>query len=506
MSQGRLREWAGHYTFNNGKAYFAKGRVEELTVTAAGATATVTGRGPEPYQVRLELTDTRMNGLCSCPQGKKGFFCKHCVATALAWMAQPERPRMPDPAPESPAPKIPASKVRAPKIPAPKIPPPKVSDARLRAFLSTRDVTWLVEELIGAAGTVPALRARLEGAAFLEVGAVPEAEDLRRRLTEAAEGARADPLEEKAEWFGAFEATLAEVAVLATNGLVPAAIELAEYAIDLLVPYAEGHGFLVGLALARAWGIHMTICANVHPDPVALADRLVDLALVTGEPPADMVCGYAVPLGEVGADRLRNRVERAWRFLRSEPDEFTEDDLATLMRLREQTAAHEGGSKALIALLGADEPSKQDILRIAWALVVERKDKKVVEWIRRGLEERDGDADLRDLGARCLLRMDERREAVKMLWPVFIDTPSLASYRSLAEAAGEHWPRWRGRALDLLRDRLAGSGDRDRNAVLVEILLWEGDIEGAREAAEGCDLSEYLRLRLRQAREGAAGT
>ncbi|GII85668.1 hypothetical protein Ssi03_36580 [Sphaerisporangium siamense] len=48
-------------------------------------------------------------------------------------------------------------------------------------------------------------------------------------------GARADHLELRAEWSGAYEAALAEVAVLAANGFLPAAIELGEHAVDLLV-------------------------------------------------------------------------------------------------------------------------------------------------------------------------------------------------------------------------------------------------------------------------------
>jgi len=42
--------------------------------------------GTQDYELRLECDGAEMAGECSCPQGADGAFCKHCVATALAWI------------------------------------------------------------------------------------------------------------------------------------------------------------------------------------------------------------------------------------------------------------------------------------------------------------------------------------------------------------------------------------------------------------------------------------
>src|ERR1700730_18969358 len=43
-------------------------------------------QGAERYRVRLELAGGRLAGSCTCPVGRDGLFCKHCVAVGLAWL------------------------------------------------------------------------------------------------------------------------------------------------------------------------------------------------------------------------------------------------------------------------------------------------------------------------------------------------------------------------------------------------------------------------------------
>ncbi|WP_242902795.1 SWIM zinc finger family protein [Actinomadura terrae] len=471
VTERSIERRVGSEVFNRGRVYLGQGRVENLSVTATSATATV--EGSEPYRVRLELTASRMAGECSCPQGGESAFCKHCVAVALAWVAEAGPLPLPDPDP----------------TPEPE-PAPGIDDARLRAFLATRDTDWLVEELMRAAAAAPLLRSRLEVAAGAEVHAVLDVERLRHRLTRAI--ATATEIEPEA---GDFEGILEELDELVDAGFAPIALELIEHAFDLIPSLSEDAPAAEYLSsvFQRA---HLRACAHCPPDPIALADLLVDRAFATSLLFVDALRDYAGLLGETGIARYRERVTAAWRAAESGDLDDEEADYGTVLELREQLAEIEGAD-ALMAVLTESEPSNRNALRIARALVSEGRDAEAVEWVRRRLEQRHVDTDLCDLGADCLLRTGDRRGAVELLWPAFLTYPGLGRYKALAAAAGDHWPRWRERALTLLRESLARSGG---GGVLVEILLWEDDVEGAWRESRGVTLHDGLRLKLARAR------
>ncbi|MBT2206478.1 SWIM zinc finger domain-containing protein [Actinomadura sp. NEAU-AAG7] len=473
VTERSIQERAGSEAFNRGRVYLGQGRVEDLSVTATSATATVDGT--RPYRVRLELAHSRMAAECSCPQGGESAFCKHCVAVALAWVAEAGPLPLPDAAPTP--------------EPEPE-PEPGAGDARLRAFLATRDTAWLVEELMRAAAAAPLLRSRLEVAAGAEVADVLDVERLRRRLTGAIEAAFADP--DDPEDPDDLDEALAEVSELIDTGFAPTAVELTEHAIDVIVSHPDACA-LDEFLLSSVRRLHLRACAGGHPDPAALADRLVDQALAAGECGElfpDALPDYAEALGEPGMARYRERVAEAWEAAKAEGTDAAE----AVKRLRERLAEAEGGADALIAVLTETEPSYEDLQLIVRALASEGRDTEAVAWVTRGLEEYEYGVDLRELGAECLLRAGDRRGAVAMLWPAVIQGPTLARYQALAEAAGDHWPRWRERALTLLKETVSGRDD------LIEILLWEDDVDGAWRASQGIKLYESLHLRLARAR------
>lgn len=453
VTEERIRDRAGERSFDRGRLYFAQGRVEDLS--AAGTTAAATVTGSRSYDVYLELTGTGMVGECSCPQGMGGSFCKHCVATALAWLAREGPLEEPEP-------------------------PEEITDERLREFLADQDRAWLVEELVRAAGASSMLRARLEIAAGADERVVLDTDRLRRHLTRAIDAAR----DGDDEWLDEAEAALSRVEELAEAGFARVAAELAEHAIDRIVPWQDEEGSYDLLIVAER--IHRAACADGHPDPVALADRLVDQALATEELFLDALPGYATALGTAGLARYRERLERA------------DGPAETVRRLRERLAEHEGGADALIALLTEAEPGEADVARIVTALIDEGRESEAAGWVRRNVD-RFGDATvLRHLGADCLVRAGDRRGAVELLWPAFIGLPTLDGYQALAEAGGELWPGWRAHALSRLRETLAQPGGRFD--VMVEILLWEGDADGAWQAAQEDGVTAELLLRAARER------
>src|SRR5437016_6122834 len=67
---------------SRGRKYFDKGLVDILQTDAGQIDAQV--QGTELYDVRIEWTDDRFRGSCSCPFAEDRGPCKHLWATLLA--------------------------------------------------------------------------------------------------------------------------------------------------------------------------------------------------------------------------------------------------------------------------------------------------------------------------------------------------------------------------------------------------------------------------------------
>ena len=111
-------------------------------------------------------------------------------------------------------------------------------------------------------------------------------------------------------------------------------------------------------------------------------------------------------------------------------------------------------------------------------------------------------------------RRGRHDEAIAIAWTSFREHPRLDAYQCLHHSAvrAQQWPQWRQKALTLLREHIAGKRKQPPknqwgpptladHSDLVEIHLWEGDIEAAWNEAkmEGCH--DALWFRLAQARE-----
>jgi uncharacterized Zn finger protein len=70
--------------FERGRAYFEQRRVRAVSAQGGKLTGMVTGK--TNYEVAIWASETRLGYSCSCPSGADGFFCKHAVAVALAWL------------------------------------------------------------------------------------------------------------------------------------------------------------------------------------------------------------------------------------------------------------------------------------------------------------------------------------------------------------------------------------------------------------------------------------
>lgn len=85
ISLAILEDLAGTAAFQRGEEYFSMGAVRRLQATKDKATAKVDGS--ETYLVELRDDDGELAYDCTCPRAADGYFCKHCVAVGLAWLA-----------------------------------------------------------------------------------------------------------------------------------------------------------------------------------------------------------------------------------------------------------------------------------------------------------------------------------------------------------------------------------------------------------------------------------
>lgn len=477
VSERSVRMLADGRSFERGRAYVAAGRVRRVEVD--GTTVTATVDGTSVYRVRLEVAGSGLRGRCTCPYGAEGVFCKHCVAVALAWLAD-------------------GAEVGEPR-------PAALSDQRLRAFLLGQDPAWLADQLLAAVRTDPLLRAGLEVAAGADAAAAYDAGELRERLVRAIEIVDYVDYRGAYSYFGQVGEALDAVAELVGGGFPDTAVALAEYALDLLEGAAgqvdDSDGGLGG-AIARVEEIHLAACAAGMPDPVALAERLVGRALASDyEVFRTVLPDYELVLGAAGMTRYRELVEQAWNALPPKKPHDYSSRRFTVTHLMEQLAESSGGADALIDVLARDMTSGYDALRIAARLCADGRDGEALGWLERGLAEFEPDPRLRTLAAECHVRAGRLDRAGELLWVNFAERPGLDGYQVLRDATGDEFPAWRDRALALLRSQPPAENSwQPGRSVLVEILLSEGDTDAAWQEAVDAGCSEELWLRLARAR------
>jgi uncharacterized Zn finger protein len=84
LHQERIAKLARGPALARGRAYFEERRVLRLSCASGRLLGVVAGTAT--YEVAIWVTGDRLGYACSCPAGREGDFCKHCVAVAIAWV------------------------------------------------------------------------------------------------------------------------------------------------------------------------------------------------------------------------------------------------------------------------------------------------------------------------------------------------------------------------------------------------------------------------------------
>ncbi len=458
ITEAALRAAAGERSFERGVSYL--GAVAGLETVGNQIIATVRGTGD--YLVVLTTGEAGagggLRGECGCPYGQEGFFCKHCVAVGLTVMRN----------------------ARSPVPRAAGMGPTRASD--LSSWLSSLSR----EELLA-----------------IVCDQVIEDDDWRRQLELRAASAAAD-----------VPAISARVA-----GLLQASEEFGQYKLVGQYGYLEGpETWHYARRVRHVTEVIGDLTRTGHPADAALVAeqaftaiakasrrasdragviaRLADFlaeAMASGDERGEIDFeDYSDLLGAVGLDRLRERVTAAWA---ANPSGAGEQEAL------ERVLWAAGDIDGLVKVLSADLDSHGlSHLRIAAALDKAGRAREALAWAERGLREpSQPNQQLADYVVERYCSAGRLEDAVTVRRERFSAAASVAAYqqlRDVAERAGS-WQPTRQWALGLLRaeatrlPRLRRPGTQRvwpgwvPGAVLIDVLIADGDIDAAWESAEG---------------------
>jgi hypothetical protein len=486
FTEADIKGAAGSRSFERGLEYLHA--VEDLEMTETQVTATVFGN--DTYRVRLAFGGQRLSAECSCPYGRDGAFCKHCVAVAMSVLKLGE------------------------DLPG-LIEKTKAGRAGLESWLESLSKKELLAELLRLLDEDRDLRRRLE----LRAASVnADAAGVRR----AVAGLVALPpqgfvgYDQAPEFAGGVRQAAAAVGTLTEAGAAADAIEVAREAIDLLADafeHVDDSSGWIGEATAELLAVHLRACEAAPPDPDSLAEYLCDMLLHNDYGIAPDLGDYVGLLGPKGIAAVRERVTAA--YARNPGDWWARS-------LLESIAKAEGDVDTVVGIYAASLDDRGWAhLRIAEELDAAGRGGEARDWAERGLREAARpDERLVEYLAHRYAAAGRDDAVLALRRDRFRAQRSLANYRALREAAAASggWPEERAAALTLLERDAHRARSRQATPawggppawsgpaawhvapgwsgpILVDALLDDGDLDAAWDAAQDiASEAQWLRL------------
>jgi uncharacterized Zn finger protein len=482
-----LRALAGEKSFERGKAYFASGAVASLV--DSGETVKARVIGTDEYTVTLRANGRALDWDCSCPLGEEGTFCKHAVATGLAWIASGKHGAT-----------------------GPGYTGRGEFDA-IRAHLAGLDREALVELLMKQVEEDELLRSRLRVRA-VRGSADPKAlkDTVRKALHTGGfveyRGMRA---------FVQRAASVEDlVQGLLKDGQAALAAQIAEYAMQRgLTAYerVDDSAGSFGDLLRRIAALHLDACRAARLDGAALGKTLFEFKL-RDQWGFFAWQDYAPLLGEAGRAAYRAAAEKEWAKVPArapgEGGRFDSEHFQ-ITSIMEELASEAGDIDALVAVKSRDLASAYSFLKVAEILANAGRRDEALAWAERGRAAFAQGADLRlveflvkEYGARK--RCDD---AARLAWEAYAGDPDRRGFARLKRAAKDTKDpaAWREKAFAWAREGRAGSAAKRpvwRSAghiLLIELHLEDGDSDAALALANEHGCPEHLWTEIARARE-----
>lgn len=505
LTTRHVRQAASPRSFERGETYAAEGHVLSLVESADTLTATV--RGTTDYRVRLAVAGGALVHRCSCPVGVEGEFCKHGVAVALAWLAESNKK---------------SSTGGSPAASADTVSLVKLDD--LRPWLLQQRPDTLAEFLLDAAVRDDRLREKLLRAAARATSRGFDLSVYRKSIDRATRtGGFIDYDSAGGFAENVHEAITPLHEILAENPAhADAVIELAEHAlarVEKALGEADDSNGEISSVLSELQDLHLSACEIARPDPATLAARLFAWEMQDGwDTFFNAVEIYADVLGTAGLATYRQLAEAAWqkfpaRTTRS-GDSF-DGQRFRLTSIMEALARTTDDLEALVAIKVKDLSHAYNYLQIAVLYQEAKQSDAALEWAERGLKAFPENTDPRLLvfAADEYHRRKRHDDALALIWRIFDAHPSLENFQLLKKHSDRAavWPVWRERALARLRTtpknakrhgyRFDPVFPANNCSTLVQIFMWEKDVDAAWREAQTGACPDDLWLELASARE-----
>ena len=499
LTSKSMLELAGNRYFGRGEAYFEDGAVTSLKVIDGVITAKV--QGSHLYEVQLWAEDGDLEYVCTCPLGKDYEFCKHCVAVGLAWLTRD---------------------TNSPLQETGKKDTPSIGEKDVRNFLMGKSKETLVEMLLEQSEEDERLHRRL-----LAMTAKTSRDRLdlsvwKNALDNATEVDDFIDYQGMYDYVRGIDEVVESIEELLNEGHAEAVIELAEHglaAVERSIEQTDDSSGEMGTLLEELQVLHLNACRQAKPDPVLLAERLFAWELRTDWDTFYHAAEvYADVLGKNGLARYRKLTEEAWAKVKplkpGERDANRYDSKRfRITSMMESLAKTSGDVEALVAVKSQDLSHQHNFLEIAEIYQKANQEDTALEWAERGWKafpEKGGDARLREFIAHVYHRIDRHEEAMDLTWAAFTERVSFEMYKTVAEHAklAKEWPEWREKSLGYIREQISASKQKvsgkpncgfvplSDHSILVQVFLWEKNMETAwNEAKEGgCSATLWLEL------------
>ncbi len=480
ISRASLENLAGTTAFQRGEEYFSAGAVGRLRAADDKISARVVGT--ETYQVQLRDDDGGLAYDCTCPRAADGYFCKHCVAVGLTWLAG-----------NSTTPKSGAASGKKKR---------RDPWRDMKAYLTAQTPETLIELVLDAAQRDERLYQSLLLKAERRGGGGNAAQAFRRAIDDATHIHGYVDWREVRTYAGNIDQVADSLAELLKPDTAATLVELAEYAIERvensLEQIDDSNGEIGGIVY-RLGELHLKACTMARPEPAALAERLFrfETTLPFGLCSFDATT-YRNALGKEGLRRYRELAEAEWRKLKPRGAKDSYDaHRSRITCIMEHLAEASGDVEELVAIKSRDLTSGYCYLDIAEIWAKAKRQDKALEWAERGLKafpERP-DNRLRDFLVAAYLRRKRNDEALQLTWIQFDERPSLEHYKKLHDLAGKLgvWPEQRDRALAKVAEDIAQEANTTTRwkpkpstpnySIRMEIALWEKDLDAAWKSA-----------------------